>query len=147
MARIADGPGELLGRTLTLLSDGSAYDGTLGGTREDRAVAAQARALLRTGRTALSEVGGESDNCPERMTVLVHIQASRPRLLIFGAVDFAAALSRTGRFLGYRVTVCDARPVCATAARFGLPPHPREARADASHSPLIRDTWMPRLLL
>ncbi|MFB8267421.1 XdhC family protein [Streptomyces sp. NPDC055955] len=35
-------------------------------------------------------------------------------MLVFGAVDFAAALARTGAFLGYRVTVCDARPVFAT---------------------------------
>ncbi|EUA22989.1 xdhC Rossmann domain protein [Mycobacterium xenopi 3993] len=39
-------------------------------------------------------------------------------MLIFGAIDFAAALARQGAFLGYRVTVCDARPVFATAARF-----------------------------
>ncbi len=39
-------------------------------------------------------------------------------MLIFGAVGFAAALSQAGAFLGYRVTVCDARPVFATAARF-----------------------------
>jgi xanthine dehydrogenase accessory factor len=39
-------------------------------------------------------------------------------MLVFGAIDFAAALVRIGRFLGYAVTVCDARPVFATAARF-----------------------------
>jgi xanthine dehydrogenase accessory factor len=42
----------------------------------------------------------------------------RARLLIFGAVEFAAALATAGRFLGYRVTVCDARPVFATPQRF-----------------------------
>ncbi|EUA68572.1 xdhC Rossmann domain protein [Mycobacterium xenopi 4042] len=42
-------------------------------------------------------------------------------MLIFGAIDFAAALARQGAFLGYRVTVCDARPVFATAARFPTP--------------------------
>ncbi|MEV0956977.1 hypothetical protein QBW33_26565 [Streptomyces sp. B21-104] len=47
------------------------------------------------------------------MSVLVHTHASRPRLLIFGAVDFPGALSEVGRFLGYRVTVCDARSVFA----------------------------------
>lgn len=41
-----------------------------------------------------------------------------PRLLIFGAVDFSGALARLGSFLGYRVTVCDARGVFATRARF-----------------------------
>jgi xanthine dehydrogenase accessory factor len=43
--------------------------------------------------------------------------APKPRLLIFGAIDFAAALARAGSFLGYRVTVCDARGVFATRAR------------------------------
>jgi xanthine dehydrogenase accessory factor len=39
-------------------------------------------------------------------------------MLIFGAVDFTAALSRVAKILGYRVTVCDARPVFATTQRF-----------------------------
>jgi xanthine dehydrogenase accessory factor len=38
--------------------------------------------------------------------------------MVFGAIDFAAAVARAGKFLGYRVTVCDARPVFATTARF-----------------------------
>jgi xanthine dehydrogenase accessory factor len=51
-------------------------------------------------------------------------------MLIFGAIDFADALSGVGRFLGYRVTVCDARPVFATPARF---PHADEVVADWPH--------------
>ncbi len=39
-------------------------------------------------------------------------------MLIFGAVDFTAALAKVAKVLGYRVTVCDARPVFATKARF-----------------------------
>ena len=39
-------------------------------------------------------------------------------MIVFGAIDFAAAVARMGSFLGYRVTVCDARPVFATASRF-----------------------------
>jgi xanthine dehydrogenase accessory factor len=39
-------------------------------------------------------------------------------MLVFGAIDFAAAVARAGKFLGYRVTVCDARPIFATRARF-----------------------------
>jgi len=39
-------------------------------------------------------------------------------MLVFGAIDFAAAVARLGSFLGYRVTVCDARAVFATASRF-----------------------------
>ena len=41
--------------------------------------------------------------------------APPPRMLVFGAIDFAAAVARIGAFLGYHVTVCDARPVFATA--------------------------------
>ncbi|MFI1034265.1 XdhC family protein [Streptomyces sp. NPDC020951] len=118
VVQVVDGPKEVIGRTLSVFGGGSAYDGTLGGSREDRVVAAQARALLRVGRTGLAEVGGDADTCPQRLTLLVHTGAPRPRMLIFGAVDFAAALSRAGRFLGYRVTVCDARPVFAQPGRF-----------------------------
>jgi xanthine dehydrogenase accessory factor len=39
-------------------------------------------------------------------------------MLVFGAIDFAAAVARVGGFLGYAVTVCDARPVFATTSRF-----------------------------
>ncbi|UUU34114.1 XdhC family protein [Streptomyces sp. CA-210063] len=130
VAQIVDGPAEHLGRTLTLLGDGSAYDGTLGGENEDRAVAAQARALLRAGRTARIDIGGHPDTCPTKLSVLVHTHATPPRMLIFGAIDFAAALCQAGRFLGYRVTVCDARPVFATRARF---PHADEVIVDWPH--------------
>ncbi|WP_411152030.1 XdhC family protein [Streptomyces sp. A30] len=118
MAQVVDGPHHLLGRTVCVLADGTASYGTLDGGLTDRVVTAQAAALLRSGRTARVELGGDADTCPDRLSVLVHVAASRPQMLIFGAVDFAAALSRAGAFLGYRVTVCDARPVFATAARF-----------------------------
>jgi xanthine dehydrogenase accessory factor len=52
------------------------------------------------------------------MRVFVWAFAPKPRLLVFGAIDFAAAVARVGSFLGYHVTVCDARPVFATATRF-----------------------------
>src|SRR4051794_20247821 len=48
-------------------------------------------------------------------------------MLIFGAFNFAAALSKAARFLGCRVSVCDARPVFATRARF---PHTDEVVVD-----------------
>jgi xanthine dehydrogenase accessory factor len=58
-----------------------------------------------------------------------------PRMLVYGAIDYAAALARMGRFLGYRVTVCDARPVFATAARF---PDADEVVVDWPHRHLAR---------
>lgn len=130
VAQIVHGPEDLLGRTLSVLGNGDAHGGSLGRAQENRAVVSQARALLRAGRTARVEVGGDDSACPEKLTALVHTHATRPRMLIFGAVDFAAALSQAGAFLGYHVTVCDARPVFATAARF---PFADEVVADWPH--------------
>src|SRR6478609_5474634 len=52
------------------------------------------------------------------MRVFVWSFAPKPLMLVFGAIDFAAAVARVGSFLGYHVTVCDARPVFATNTRF-----------------------------
>jgi xanthine dehydrogenase accessory factor len=52
------------------------------------------------------------------VSVFVESFAPPPRMLIFGAVDFTGALVRVAKVLGYRVTVCDAREVFATRARF-----------------------------
>ncbi|MDH6214358.1 xanthine/CO dehydrogenase XdhC/CoxF family maturation factor [Streptomyces pseudovenezuelae] len=70
VAQVMDGPEELLGRTLSV-TDGSAYDGAA--AREDwkGVVTAQARALLRAGRTTRVEVGEDATTCPERLSVLV----------------------------------------------------------------------------
>ncbi|MDG9712183.1 XdhC family protein [Streptomyces sp. DH10] len=133
VAQVVEGPEELLGGMLHVDAAGGVRHGTrhsplTGALR--REIGAQARTLLRAGRTARAEIGGDAGTCPERLSVLVHVHASRPRLLVFGAIDFAAALSRTGAFLGYRVTVCDARPVFATPARF---PHADEIVVDWPH--------------
>ncbi|RZB14575.1 xanthine dehydrogenase [Streptomyces sp. F001] len=135
VAQVVEGPERFLGATLSVLADGSMTYGTLDDGPTDRLVADEARALLRAGRTARRTVGGNGDGCPEPLTVLVHVHASRPRMLIFGAIDFAAALSRAGAFLGYRVTVCDARPVFATEARF---PYADEVVVDWPHRYLER---------
>ncbi|TDO51693.1 xanthine dehydrogenase accessory factor [Kribbella sp. VKM Ac-2527] len=129
IAHVVDGPEEVLGRTIYVPHDGE-HRGTLGGEVEDGIVAARASGLLRAGQTARVEVGGDADSCPDRLSILVHASASRPRMLIFGAVDFADALSQAGRFLGYHVTVCDARPVFATPTRF---PHADEVVRDWPH--------------
>jgi xanthine dehydrogenase accessory factor len=92
--------------------------GSLGSSRMDDAVADDARGLLGAGRTAVLTYGPDGQRQEAGMEVFVASHAPRPRMLIFGAIDFAAALARQGAFLGYRVTVCDARPVFATAARF-----------------------------
>ncbi|MEH6379125.1 XdhC family protein [Streptomyces sp. KLMMK] len=121
LARVISGPAGLLGRALLVRADGT-YAGTLaesGGP--DRAAAAEAAALLAAGRTGTVTVGMESGagvRCGDPVTLLVESCLPPPRMIVFGAVDFAAALVGAGKFLGYHVTVCDARPVFATAGRF-----------------------------
>ncbi len=92
--------------------------GTLGSARADAAVADDARGLLAAGRTEVLTYGPDGQRRGEGMAVFVASHAPPPRMLVFGAIDFAAALARQGAFLGYRVTVCDARGLFATAARF-----------------------------
>jgi xanthine dehydrogenase accessory factor len=86
VAQVVDGPAELLGNTLYIADNTGSYSGALGGDRANQAVAIRARALLRAGRTGRIEIGGDADTCPERLSVLVHTNAPRPRMLIFGAV-------------------------------------------------------------
>ncbi len=92
--------------------------GTLGSERADAAVTDDARGLLAAGRTETLTYGPDGERRGEGMRVFVSALAPRPRMLVFGAIDFAAAVAHVGSFLGYRVTVCDARPVFATTSRF-----------------------------
>ena len=99
-----------------------AYVTTVGGDRlgEQRLIGregesadeieAAARPLLALGESALVTVGDDE--------VFVSSLVPRPAMYIFGAIDFASALATVGRFLGYRVTVCDPRALFITPARF-----------------------------
>jgi xanthine dehydrogenase accessory factor len=49
--------------------------------------------------------------------VFIDAFAPPPKMYIFGATTHAAAVARIGKFLGYRVTVCDARAALATPER------------------------------
>ncbi|WP_030313481.1 XdhC family protein [Streptomyces sp. NRRL B-3229] len=118
LARVVSGPAALVGRAVTVRPDGS-WDGGFGAHPElDRTVAAEARAFLDAGRTGTLEIGAQGSRCGVPLTVLVESSVPPPRMIVFGAIDFASALVRVGKFLGYRVTVCDARPVFATETRF-----------------------------
>ena len=104
--------------------------GSLGGSRADAAVADDVRGLLAAGKTELLTYGPEGQRRGEGMRVFAASYAPPPRMLVFGAIDFAAAVARLGSFLGYRVTVCDARPVFATRTRF---PDAHEVVVDWPH--------------
>lgn len=106
-----------LGRRMLVRPD-QEPTGTLGSARVDAAVRDDALGQLALGHNATLGYGADGQRRGEGMRVFVWAFAPPPRMLVFGAIDFAAAVARVGAFLGYRVTVCDARPVFATHSRF-----------------------------
>ncbi|MGI5392020.1 XdhC family protein [Streptomyces sp. CA-251251] len=144
VARIVSGPAELTGRALLVRPDGS-HEGAFGAHPElDRTVAAEARAFLDNGRTGTLEIGEQGSRCGAPLTLLIESSVPAPRMIVFGAIDFASALVRAGKFLGYHVTVCDARPVFATAVRF---PEADEIVVEWPHEYLARTDVDARTVL
>jgi xanthine dehydrogenase accessory factor len=107
---------EWLGRRLVVWPD--RVSGTVGSERADAAVTDDARGMLNSGRTGSLQYGPDGQRRGEGMSVFVNSFEPPPRMLVFGAIDFASAMAKLGTFLGYRVTVCDARPIFATNTRF-----------------------------
>ncbi len=116
VATVVSGPAERLGKRLVVWPDH--VDGSTGSARLDDAVRDDARGLLDAGRNATVTYGVDGQRRGEGLAVFVESFAPPPRMIVFGAIDFAAAVAKMGSFLGFRVTVCDARPVFATASRF-----------------------------
>lgn len=95
-----------------------AAQGSLGNADLDRAVCEEARALLAAGETVVRTFGAAGEPLHSDVRVFIQSFAPKPDMYIFGAVDFSRAMVHVGKYLGYRVTIVDARPVFATAARF-----------------------------
>jgi len=119
VATVVQAPPELLGRRLVIRPDAVSGDLLAGGSRRlVDALRDDARGLLVQGRTAVLHYGQDGERRVDDIAVFVASYAPRPRMIVFGAIDFASAVARIGSFLGYRVTVCDARPIFATRQRF-----------------------------
>ncbi|MED5799633.1 XdhC family protein [Gordonia sp. Z-3] len=112
----SDQPDVPVGAHLTIAPERAR--GSLGEPELDRVVAQDARGLLDLGETSILRYGPQGLRTGDGIAVFVNSMAPSPRLIVFGAVDYAAALAHAGAALGYHVTVCDARPVFATPARF-----------------------------
>jgi xanthine dehydrogenase accessory factor len=115
LATVVAGPG--VGGAL-LVEPGAAPLGSLGDPDLDRVVGRDATAELQAGTSGVRHYGPRGEARRDDVSVFIESFAPPPRMLIFGAVDFTAALVRVAKLLGYRVTVCDAREVFATHARF-----------------------------
>ncbi|WP_084956692.1 XdhC family protein [Thermoactinospora rubra] len=115
VATIISGPGRVGARRVVWPDRAG---GSLGVPRLDDAVDDDVRGMLAQGLTGVRRYGPQGERRLDELAVFVQSFAPPPRMLVFGAIDFAAAVARIGKFLGYHVTVCDARPVFATAKRF-----------------------------
>jgi xanthine dehydrogenase accessory factor len=107
------GPGED-GRTMDRLAAGWTDAGL------ERVVGQDAEAALVSGTTGVRRYGDEGRLDGDTHMVFYEAHVPPPRFVIFGAVDFTAALVRVAKILGYHVVVCDARAAFATRARFPL---------------------------
>ncbi len=141
LVTVVEGPSPSRGAKMLVRREGLETVGSLGSAGLNRAVQRDTRGELIAGRSGLrsySKQGeyfghaGQSDTAvadavaeldehsDDKVSVFVESFAPPPRMLIFGAVDFTSALAKVSKVLGYRVTVCDARPVFATAKRFPM---------------------------
>jgi xanthine dehydrogenase accessory factor len=94
--------------------------GTLGDPDLDRVVGRDALGELEAGLSSTRHYGRHGEAREEAVSVFIESFVVPPRMLIFGAVDFTAALASVAKLLGFRVTVCDARAVFATVLRFPM---------------------------
>jgi xanthine dehydrogenase accessory factor len=101
--------GDAIGAKLLVRADGST-DGGLGDTELNRVAIDAAEELIWSERSETREAGDA--------TLFVDVVAPAPRLVVFGAVDYAAALCRLARAADWRPFVCDPRSQFATPERF-----------------------------
>jgi xanthine dehydrogenase accessory factor len=117
LVTVVDGPHA--GAKLVIRLD-AAPVGTLGNPDLDRVATRDALGELAAGRSGIRHYGELGEAREGSVAVFVESFAPPPRMLVFGAVDFTAALARVAKVLGFRVTVCDAREAFATVARFPM---------------------------
>ena len=114
VATIVRGPHHV-GRHLVVRESG--VEGSLGTSRLDDTIGADVLGLLESGTTGFLHYGPDGERLGTELEVFVASFAPAPRMYIFGAIDFSAALARAGKLLGFHVTVVDAREIFATRKR------------------------------
>jgi len=125
VATVISGPGQVGARRVIWGDPARESTGSLApgldlapGVDLDTAVDEDVRGMLAQGVTGIRHYGAQGERGGDELAVFVNAFAPAPRMYVFGAIDFAAAVARVGKFLGYHVTVCDARPIFATKSRF-----------------------------
>jgi xanthine dehydrogenase accessory factor len=82
-------------------------------TAHENRISAELAARVALGETALAVLDCGAD----LVEVFFESAASPPRMIVFGAMEFSAALAAAASAVGYRVTVCDPRALFATPER------------------------------
>jgi xanthine dehydrogenase accessory factor len=115
LATVLDGASA--GAKLAVTAEGEV--GGLGVTELlDRGVAREARGFLDEGLSALRRYSAAGEVMGDDLRVAIQAFATPPSMVIFGAIDFSAALAPLAREIGYRVTIVDAREAFARSPRF-----------------------------
>jgi xanthine dehydrogenase accessory factor len=115
LATLLDGPGA--GAKLAVSEDGSV--GRLGEIELlEASVARDALGYLDQGISTVRRYSAQGEVMGSELRVYIQGFASSPQMVIFGAIDFAAAVGSLARELGYQVTICDARAPFAQSSRF-----------------------------
>jgi xanthine dehydrogenase accessory factor len=86
----------------------------------DRNVAREAAGLMEEGKTTIRRFGADGATLGDELPVHVRAYAPPPQMVIFGAIDFSAALAAFASRIGYRVAICDARDRFARSRRFSV---------------------------
>jgi xanthine dehydrogenase accessory factor len=120
LVEVVDGPAGRVGAKAVLAEDGTCAYGPgdqavwLPGMLDD------ARADFAAGRSAIHRYDLAGAPGEAQPAVFVDSFPAPPRMIIFGAASFTAALTAQAKLLGYYVVVCDARAVFTSKARFPL---------------------------
>ncbi len=113
-----EAPTTKLGAKIFVRPGADSVLGSLGNPDLDRVAIRDARAALDRGISVTRHYGPRGEARRRDVAVFIESFARPAEMIIFGAVDFTAALAAAGKLLGFRVTVCDARSVFATKRRF-----------------------------
>jgi xanthine dehydrogenase accessory factor len=113
-------PDQVMTGTSMLVSEDGSIIGSLGNSDLNRSVARDAIGHLASGVSSLRRYGVHGEARREEVAVFIESYIAPAQMVICGAVDFSRALARVGKILGYRVTVCDPRPVFASTTRFPM---------------------------
>jgi xanthine dehydrogenase accessory factor len=99
--------------------DASDRVGSLGGPELlDANVERESRGLVAQGQTTVRHFGEDGTTLGTGLRVHVAAHADAPLMLIFGAIDFSAALATIAGGMGYRVVIADPRRAFLASARF-----------------------------